>query len=238
MSLVPLLFAYPCSKFKQVKFSEVVDRSMMITEALYGDYLSHLISGDKRDCSKIVQSLIDQEISVKDLYFNLFQKSMYQIGRLWENNEVSVSVEHVATSITESLLNLAYPLIFSEEHTGNKAIVACVPKEYHQIGAKMVADFIELNGWDSYFLGSNTPAEELLRMIDEKKPDLLALSISLFFSIRYLDHMIRLVQNAFPQLDIIVGGQGMRHGAHKTLDQYSNVQYIESISKLEKLILS
>ncbi len=202
----------------------------------YDDYFSALIAGDRAKCTSIVKGLIEEEVSVQDLYLQLFQASMYEVGKLWENNKISVAVEHMATAITEGLLNLVYPIIFSAEHIGKSAIITCVPKEYHQIGAKMVADIFELNGWDGYFLGANTPTEELLRMVEDKQPDLLGLSMSLYFSLGALEKTIQMVQSTYPQLDILVGGQGFLWGGRDVLTKYPQVNYVDSITGLEKLI--
>lgn len=208
----------------------------MITEEIYHTYLSFLLSGNKRECTTITQKLLDQNVSIYDLYINLFQTSMYQVGNMWENNKISVAVEHMATSITEGLLNLIYPAIFSAEHIGKSAIISCVPNEFHQLGAKMVADIFELNAWDGYFLGANTPSIELLRIIDEKKPDLLGLSMSIYFSLPSLEQTIQMVQASYPRLDIVVGGQGFLWGGVDIIVKYSNVTYVDSLTILEQLI--
>ncbi|MBF0287839.1 MAG: cobalamin-dependent protein [SAR324 cluster bacterium] len=205
-------------------------------EKHYDDYISALLAGNRAKCTSIVKELIEQKVAVQDLYVNLFQTSMYEVGKLWESNQISVAVEHMATAITEGLLNLVYPLIFAADHVGKSAIVSCVPKEYHQIGAKMVADIFELNGWDGYFLGANTPENEMLQIIEEKKPDLLALSMSLYFSLRTMEQTLQAVQATFPQLDIIAGGQGFLWGGLDVLAKYPQVNYVDSIVKLEKLI--
>ncbi len=96
-------------------------------------------------------------MELKSLYMDLFQRSLYAVGELWELNKISVAREHLATAITESLLNLVYPRLFENTPTGKKVVVSCAANELHQIGGKIVADFFELNGWESHFLGANTP---------------------------------------------------------------------------------
>lgn len=208
----------------------------MITNQIYTTYLSALLSGNKRECTHIVEKLIEEKIPVYDIYIHLFQRSMYQVGTLWESNRISVSVEHMATAITEGVLNLVYPIIFSADHVEKSAIVCCTPKEYHQLGAKMAADIFELNGWDCYFLGSNTPSQELLRMIDEKKPNLLGLSVSLFFNIPSLIESIEKVSVSFPKLDIVVGGQAFQWGGKARISKYPQVEVIDSIAILEQML--
>ncbi|MBF0548416.1 MAG: cobalamin-dependent protein [Candidatus Riflebacteria bacterium] len=206
----------------------------MITEEIYNRYLANLLSGNKKECSKIVTDLLDRKVLIHNLYMHLFQKSMYEIGKLWENNRISVATEHMATSITEGLLNLVYPVIFSAEHLDKRIIISCVASEYHQLGGKMVADIFELNGWDAYFLGANTPSKELLKMIDEKKPDLLGLSMSLCSALLSLEETIKTVQSSISKLPIILGGQGFAGIGKELTDKYSNTIYFDSLDKLEK----
>ncbi|MBV5326804.1 MAG: cobalamin-dependent protein, partial [Chlorobium sp.] len=113
----------------------------------------------------------------------LFQKSMYRVGELWEINEISVAREHLATTITESMLSITYPHLFTGLQSAKKAIISCTANEYHQLGGKMVADIFELHGWDTHFLGVNTPINELLACIDEIKPDLIGLSLAVYFNV-------------------------------------------------------
>lgn len=209
---------------------------MVISETVYGGYLAFLLSGKKAECVTIVQGLIDHKILVKDLYLELFQRSMYQVGKLWEENKISVATEHMATAITEGLLQLVYPMLFSADHVGKSAIIACVPQEYHQLGAKMVADIFELNGWDGYFVGANTPTEDLLGNIHEKKPDLVALSMSLYVSLKGMDEMLQGLTSTFPKLDIIVGGQGFLWGGVEVVNSYPNVRYVKSLDSLVQII--
>lgn len=210
----------------------------MITNELYNTYLQALLRGDRPECTRIVRDLLGGDVAIYDLYLDLFQASLYEVGRLWETNRVSVAVEHMATSITESLLSLVYPSIFSVPHSGKKAVVSCLVNEYHQIGGKMVADIFELNGWDGYFLGANTPVRDLLGMLREKKPQILALSLSVYFNMDFMHHVLQEVEREIPGQRIIVGGQAFRWGGTGIRDKYANVRYIPSIKELERMLKS
>ncbi len=208
----------------------------MLTEEIYKDYIQNLLKGDRASCARIVQDFLDRDIPLMDLYLGLFQRSLYEVGHLWEINKISVAVEHMATAITESLLTLAYPRIFAAEHKGKKAVVSCLINEYHQIGGKMVADIFELNGWDGYFLGANTPIADLQTMIKQKQPDIVALSVSIYFNFNSLYNTLETIRKTFPELKIIVGGQAFRWGGTDIADKYPGVEYISSIIELENLL--
>jgi len=128
---------------------------------------------------------------------------MYKVGGLWETNHISVANEHLATSITEALLNLCYPAVSGTERIGKTAVISCSANEFHQVGGKMVADILELNGWDGYFLGANTPPEDMTQFIQEKQPDLVGLSLSNLFNIDQLKTSIEAVKDDFPNMDLI-----------------------------------
>jgi len=208
----------------------------MINETTYNDYLSALLAGKRLDCQKIVQELLDTNIEIKELYSQLFQQSMYRIGELWENNQISVANEHLATAITENLLNLVYPSLFATERIGKKAVISCSANEYHQVGGKMVADILELNGWDGYFLGANTPHDDMLRYIQDTKPDLVGLSLSILSNIDNLKKSIEVIKSDFPNMDLLIGGQAFRWGGLDTIKGYAGIEYIPSLVDLENAI--
>ncbi|MGE5353758.1 MAG: B12-binding domain-containing protein [Acidobacteriota bacterium] len=208
----------------------------MISEVIFLEYLSCLLEGDKPKCSAIVAHLIESKVDPKELYEKLFQRSLERVGKLWENNKICGATEHMATTITECLMSYTYPVVSAKEKIGKKVIVACVPKEFHQVGAKMVADVFELHGWEAFCLGANTKESELFKLIIEKQPDLLALSMSLYLNLVRLTDMIESVKKEFPQLEIIVGGQAFKENSPDFLGQYYNVRYIPNLKELEKFI--
>jgi methanogenic corrinoid protein MtbC1 len=206
---------------------------MMIENELYQSYLSSLLSGDKGACFNIVTSLLEDKIAIRDLYTDLFQKSMYRVGALWEMNEISVAREHLATAITEYMLSTTYPYLFTGQPSAKKVIISCTANEYHQLGGKMVADIFELHGWDAHFLGVNTPVDDLLRIIDEIKPDLIGLSLAVYSNIAALESTLRVIHANFNNLDILVGGHAFLFGGTAVLKNYPGTNYFESLAQLE-----
>lgn len=204
----------------------------MISEPLYREYLALLLEGNKSECARIVGGLIAQKIDLETLYTFLFKRSLYEIGDMWADNKVSVATEHLCTAITEGLMTQAYPIIFSQARNGKRAVVACVAKEYHQIGARMIADILELYGWDTYFLGSNVPLEGLIKMIEEQRPDLLCLSLSLSENFQSLDSTIAEVRVKWAGLPIFIGGKAFEFLPSTILAPYKNVKLVTSFQDL------
>ena len=209
----------------------------MITDQVYQDYFALLLKGERMACSRIVQTLMDQNIQIQALYMDLFQKSLYAVGELWEFNKISVAKEHLVTAITEGLLNLIYPRLFEKElqKQNKKVVISCAANEFHQIGGKMAADIFELNGWDSHFLGANTPIQHMLEYIQDVKPDLLGFSVSVYFNLPSLKTGLDAVRSEFKNLDILVGGQAFNRGGKNLLKQYSGTHYVQSLNELNTI---
>ncbi|MCX8028279.1 MAG: cobalamin-dependent protein [Thermodesulfovibrionales bacterium] len=207
-----------------------------IEESTFKKYMSYLLQGDRHTCHDILKECLDKGTDIKTIYLDLFQRSLYEIGRLWEYNRISVAVEHVATSITEGLMSVLYPLIFSYEKINKSAVISCTANEFHQIGGRMVADIFEINAWNGFFLGANTPMNDLLRYIEEKKPQIVGLSLSIYLNLPNLLKILETINAHYPSQKIIVGGQAFRYGGVDALKKYQNVNYIDSIDELERRI--
>ena len=211
----------------------------MITEQLYQKYFNFLLKGKRKECTKIVQYLLNQDIDIQILYIDLFQKSLYEVGELWEYNKISVAKEHLVTAITEGLINLVYPKLFENETAliNKSVVISCSANEFHQIGGKMVADVFELHGWDSHFLGANTPVNNMLEYIQDEKPDLVGLSVSVFFNMTSLKTGIEAIKSNFPNMDIFVGGQAFNWGGSEIIKNFTNTDYIPSIQELSTALI-
>jgi methanogenic corrinoid protein MtbC1 len=205
----------------------------LAVEVAYAHYLEALLAGDRHRCRELFEGLLDGGVDLRTLYQDLVQRSLYEVGTLWERGRASVATEHLATAITESLLNLVYPRLFSQPRIGKSAVVSCSANEHHQIGGKIVADTFELNGWRGYFLGANTPPADLLDLIREKRPDVVALSLTVYFNLEALLQTAAAVRAAFPAVPILVGGQAFRHGGRERAEQIERVHYLPSLAELE-----
>ncbi len=209
----------------------------MITDSVYYHYLNALFEGNKAECVKIITNLLERNEDVKEIYTKIFQKSMYRIGYLWEHNRASIANEHRATKITESLLNLVYPKILEIEKIDKKIIITCIDKEFHELGARMVSDYFELMGWNSVFLGANTPQNEILNIIKEEKPDLVGISNNFYINIARLLKLLEKIKQEYPKQNVIIGGQALNGNSNISLSKFKRVAFIHDLDELENYII-
>lgn len=176
--------------------------------SLAKQYMDALIAGDRRAASRMILEAVEGGENIKDVYLEVFQATQYEIGRLWYENKISVGEEHFCSASTQLIISQLYPYIFSTEKIGHRLVAACVHEELHEIGIRMVADFFEMDGWDTYYLGANTPISSILQSTLEFKADLLALSVTLPLHWRALEEVVACIRasEAAQGVKILVGG--------------------------------
>jgi methanogenic corrinoid protein MtbC1 len=210
----------------------------LVNHTSYTDYLDSILIGDRVRSNQIVQAYLSQRMKIKDVYEGVIKPSLYKVGEMWEYNQISVATEHLASALTEAVMNDVYKIVVKKPKQKNKVVLTCIENEFHQIGLKMVSDIFELNGWNSYFLGANTPTFSLFELIRTIKPDFLAISISIYFHMHELERLLKLISIEFPDLNVIVGGQAFLHGGDSVLKELKRVKYIPDLFKLEEQIIS
>jgi methanogenic corrinoid protein MtbC1 len=138
---------------------------------------------------------------------------MVEIGRLWEIGDITVAQEHLASSLVSRVMASLYPRILVAQHTLGKAVVTTSPNEYHELGARMVADVLETDGWDAYFLGANTPRKDLVQMLLDRRPELLLISVAMFFNLVRAQEIVEAVRarEELRDIRIMIGGRALLH---------------------------
>lgn len=196
---------------------ESLSQSSFITEDLplhdlATRYLDALLCGERHLASNMILEAVEKGASIKDIYLYVFQRSQYEIGRLWHLNIASVAQEHYCSAATQLIMSQLYQYIFSSEKTGRRLVAACVGGELHEIGIRMVADFFEMDGWDTYYMGANTPTSTIIEAIDSHQPDVLAISASMPFHRKTLKELIATVRDhdTDGRVKILVGGYALR----------------------------
>lgn len=174
-------------------------------------YLQAILHGQRQAAAGIAVEAVRQGYTLPDIYADLLQESMYQIGRLWETNRITVAQEHMATAITQYVIAHLYPFIQPSQPPKGKMVITGVEGEQHQVGPNMVADVLESAGWDVRFLGTNAPAAGVLQAVEEHQAEVLGISATMLFNIPNVRRLIAQVR-ALPgrNLRIILGGCAFR----------------------------
>ncbi|MTI69303.1 MAG: cobalamin-binding protein [Firmicutes bacterium] len=187
---------------------EIEDNNL---KELADHYLNALLAGDKTKASNIIMDEVNSGVDIKSIYLDVFQPTLEKIGNLWHHNKISVAKEHYCTAVTQFIISRLYGHLFDSKKTSiEKSMVsACIGEELHEVGIRMVTDFFELEGWDTYYLGANVPNKDIINSLKEYDSDLLAISTTMTYHISLVKNLIEEIRKdeSLKNIKILVGGR-------------------------------
>lgn len=170
-------------------------------------YLQAIRSGERQAALTIAMEATRDGASVIDIYRGILQPAQYEIGRLWEVNEITVATEHMATAITQYVMARLYPHLEIPEDLHGNAIVTGVSGELHQIGANMVADVLSAAGWNVRFLGTQLPHSGVITAVEEHDARLVGISVTVLSNLPAVCDLVGELRASYgDRVSILVGG--------------------------------
>lgn len=172
-------------------------------------FLSLLLHADHTGALRLADQSVTTAAEMEAFYLQVVTPGLHMIGALWEKNEVSVAQEHLATAIVSRVMAAIYSRVLPfDPPSKGKAVVTAAANEFHEIGPRMVADLLELDGWEVIFVGANTPQYELLELVEREKPFLVAISAAVMFNLDRAAQAIAAIKghSALTGVKVLVGG--------------------------------
>lgn len=170
-------------------------------------YLTALLDGNRAGASSMILAAVEAGLGVKDLYRWVFQPALYEVGRLWQRNIVTVAQEHYITAATQLIMSQLYPQIFSTDRRGRRLVATCVSGELHEVGVRMVADVFEMDGWDTYYLGASVPPDAVVDEVKRRRANVVGVSATLTAHIPEAAVIVELIRRDCAGVKTVVGGQ-------------------------------
>ncbi len=172
-------------------------------------YLQALRRGERHLASRLVLDAVAAGAPVKEVYLHVFQPAQYEIGRLWQTNRMTVAQEHYCSAATQLIMSQLYPHVFASAKINRSMVATCVSGDLHEIGVRMVADFFEMEGWNTFYLGANMPHAGVISAIVEHHADVLAISATISYHVGAVGELIQAVRQhpTAGRVRVLVGGR-------------------------------
>jgi methanogenic corrinoid protein MtbC1 len=170
-------------------------------------FLAALLARDSARARGAVEDALEQGVPIPDVYLEMLDPALREVGHRWAMGELNVAEEHYATAIAQSILDGLSRRITRAPKDGRLAIVSGTPEELHAVGLRMVADFLEADGWEVMLLGPGAPAHDIAALVESEQPDLVALSTATAAAIDGVVEVLRALNALEPRPCIVAGGQ-------------------------------
>lgn len=171
----------------------------------------HLAARDRGAAVQTTQTAVrDGRISIDDLYTRVLAPLLRDTGNAWAQGAMQVWQEHFATATVRTIVEGLYEQVLTEaaqrERNGKVIVLACPSGEAHDMGLRMLTDRLTLNGWDAYFLGADTPTEEIVAAAQALNADVVALSVATHYNRALLREVMNELKATLPGTRVGVGG--------------------------------
>lgn len=178
-------------------------------------HIEHFIKAlnelDKETCVSIVETWMKEGTSVTSLYEDVFVKALSLLSDVEEDPKHRIWYEHTQSSIIRTLIEMVHPYVLSQRKTilPLKAAVICPDQEQHELGARMINDYLVLSGLTSYFVGRDTPRKEFVDMIQTLGLDVVAISVTNYYHLSEVKKTIELINANASDVTLLLGGRAI-----------------------------
>ncbi len=177
---------------------------------------------------------------VEQVCSELITPTMWQIGQLWAEGHITISIEHFASNFFRALLaslfhTTPYP------HKGPLTIICCAPGESHELAALMLSLFLRRYGMRTAYLGQSIEISGLINTIKMLSPALIGISLTMPTHLPALVNLGKQVQRLpAPRPILAFGGQVFFRHSH-IIPQISGV-YLNGdlkviVAQLHRMVL-
>lgn len=189
---------------------------------------------DQFDAPALERTLLRASVALSQpaLIDQVIAPLMQEIGARWQQGELRVAQEHLASGIIRTFLGgmrTGSPASAFAPH----ALVATPAGQMHEIGALMAAVTAISEGWQVTYLGPNLPAAEIALAAERKQARLVLLSLIFPTDDPYLaDELIKLRELLPEGARIIAGGRAA--GAYRDVLQQIEAIVLDDFRRLRK----
>jgi methanogenic corrinoid protein MtbC1 len=180
----------------------------MIKDGILERYLDALLRGDRKACRVVIEETLQTGSPTNSVYVDIIWPITVEIEQLLHSDKISIVQEHLATRINRTIVDQLQNKLPRRPSKYKKITVCCAADELAELGAQMMADLFESDGWEVRFLGGGLTNDDILAFVHEYAPDLLLIYGTMpkeAPGIRQLIDTIRDV-NAWPNMRIMVSG--------------------------------
>jgi methanogenic corrinoid protein MtbC1 len=180
----------------------------MIKNDVLARYLEPLLRGDRRACRAVIEEALQSGIPANSVYLHIVWPVMAEIERLSREDKITSVQEHLATRVNRTIVDQLQNKLPRRPARNKKVAVCCAPEELQELGAQMMTDLFESDGWEVRFLGGGLTNDDILAFIHEYSPAILLIygtAPRQAPDVRRLIDTIKSV-NAWPDMRIMVSG--------------------------------
>jgi len=180
----------------------------MAVEMLMERYLKSLLEGDRNASRNVIEEALQKGIPANSVYMDIIWPIMVEVDTLSRKDKITSAQESFATRINRTIVDQLQNKLPRKEEVAKKIVVCSASSEQGELGAQMIVDMFESNGWQVRFLGGSVSIDDVLSFTQGYHPDILlvyGMNADKAPDVRLLIDKIREI-GAWPNMQIMLSG--------------------------------
>lgn len=179
---------------------------------IYEQMKESILDGDEDLAAELARRALREELDLAKAMNEGFLKGIQEVGDLYEAGEYFLPELVCSADAMKAALEILTPALkqssSAEGMTKGKIVLATVEGDVHDIGKKIVAAMLTAAGYEICDLGTDVPAETIIKEVLERKPEVLGLSAMLTTTMQEQKSIVELLdqENLRSSVKVIVGG--------------------------------
>lgn len=168
-----------------------------------------VLDGDFEGVKTYLHAAVDAKLDPKTILNEGMIAAMREVGCRFEAGEYYVPEMLISARAMQAGMAILKPhLQQTDNKSTGKVLIGTVKGDLHDIGKNLVALMLEGAGFEIKDLGVDVPVEEFIRMVQEEKPDIVAMSALLTTTMPMMKQTIDAFEAAGlrDKVKFIVGG--------------------------------
>ena len=177
-------------------------------ESLLMRYMQPLLAGRRAECFNVIGHAAHGDSAAEELICDVVWPAMVQVDRLYRDDRINTATEHMACRINRTVADQLQGQLREAPRNGKRIIVACAPGEHEELGAEIVGDLLQADGWDVSLLGGGVPNDEILSLVGKLRPDVLLIFGTQPEGVPETRRLVELIREVgvCPTMNIVVSG--------------------------------
>ena len=179
---------------------------------LAASFLKATLGGESSEAIGLVLNAYRGGMEAEVLHERVMLPVQAEVGTLWQNGELGIADEHVATELIRASMTALWLEATGGKVEGPTVVVGSVTGDQHDSGVRAASYLMDIDGLRGICLGCDVPAEEFATAAVRFEAVAAVVSASMSVHLPRVKQTVATIKAGLPGFRVVVGGPAFSMG--------------------------
>ena len=177
-------------------------------EPLLTRYMQPLLAGRRAECFELIARALDGGHDPERIAYDVVWPAMAQVERLYLDDRIEATIDNMSCFINRTVVDQLQHRLPKRTPNGRRVLITSPEERRAEIGAQMLADLCQADGWEVFLVGTSVPHDELLKLVGELRPSVLMIYSTQPHQVPETRRLVELIREigVCPTMNILASG--------------------------------